>query len=124
MPHSKIVLLLLVVSFSDVVFAGPKVVPHPKVRFVTVRNDKFAVIRELKDPKVIKSVQDIFLRAKKTGDTKTHLKKVTHMIDFSDRWLVDIHSGEITVLSKTRVAVYRIEPKDLVEFKKIIIHKA
>lgn len=119
----KITLLLLVTPLSGVVFAGPKVVPHPKVGVVTIRDSKFTIVQEIKEPDGIKFVQNVFLRAKKVGDTKTHLKKPTHTIDFSDRWLVDLDSGEVSVLSKANVTVYRIKVKDLEVLNKIINNK-
>ncbi len=83
-------------------------------------DDKFVVVHELKGPRQIKMLQDAFLRAKRVGDTASKLKTPTHKIDFSDRWLIDFHSGEIGVLSKSVTAVYQLEPKDLVALKRLI----
>lgn len=65
-------------------------------------------------------VQDAFLRAKRVGDTASSLKTPTHKIDFSDRWLIDINSGEIGVLSKAVTDVYQLDPKDLIVLKRLI----
>lgn len=121
---TRILWLLSLFVCSGIVCAGPKVIPHPRVGIVAVRNSEFVVVHEFKDPKSIKFIQGVFLHAKKVGDTKTHLTKPTHKIDFSDRWLIDINSGEIRLLSKAHVAVYRIEGADLIEFKKQINNKA
>jgi len=48
------------------------------------------------------------------------LKSITHKIDFSDRWLLNIKTGEIGVLSMAVVDVYQISPIDLKNLKKLI----
>lgn len=116
----RLVSLLLLMVCSAIVCAGPKVVPHPKAGVVKVRDENFIVVYEFKTPQSIKLVQGIFLRAKKIGDTKAHFQNATHKMDFSDRWLIDINSGEIRVLSKAMVPVYRIEAGDLAELKGLI----
>ena len=65
-------------------------------------------------------IQDAFLRAKRVGDTATMLKNATHKIDFSDRWLVDIRTGEIGLLTKVVTDVFRLESKDLVMLKSLL----
>jgi hypothetical protein len=97
--------------------AGPTVVVHPKSGSVAIRDAKFFVVQELKNPKQIKFVQDAFLRAKRVGDTKTKLKSTTHKIDFSDRWLIDVKSGEFAVLTKVVTDVYQLEARDLADLK-------
>jgi hypothetical protein len=114
----------LLLLYANNCIAGPAVVPHPKSPAVKVWDSKFVVIQEFKDPKKIKAIQGIFLRAKRVGDTSTHLKTSTHKIDFSDRWLLDVTKGEIGVLSKAVVDVYQIEPKDLKALLKLIKSKA
>ena len=111
---------VVIIAFCGACSAGPTVVVHPKSAGVTIRDSKFDVVRELKDPKQIKIVQDAFLRAKRVGDTATKLKSVTHKIDFSDRWLVDIKTGEIGVLTKVVTDVYQLESKDLVILKSLL----
>ncbi len=100
--------------------AGPTVVVHPKSGSVTIRDLKFNVVQELKDPRQIKIVQDAFLRAKRVGDTGTKLRNPTHKIDFSDRWLVEMKTGEIGVLTKIVTDVYQLDPKDLVTVRSLL----
>ncbi|MES2657338.1 MAG: hypothetical protein V4689_01910 [Verrucomicrobiota bacterium] len=111
---------VLFVACCGACSAGPTVVVHPKSAGVTIRDSKFNVVRELNDPKQIKVVQDAFLRAKRIGDTGTQLKTPTHKIDFSDRWLVDIKTGEIGVLTKVVTDVYQLDAKDLVTLKGLL----
>jgi photosystem II stability/assembly factor-like uncharacterized protein len=111
---------VMVLAFCGACIAGPTVVVHPKSASVTIRDSKFDVVQELKDPKQIKLVQDAFLRAKRIGDTATKLKSATHKIDFSDRWLVDMKSGEIGVLTKVVTDVYQLDPKDLAALKSLL----
>jgi hypothetical protein len=110
----------MLLAFCGVCIAGPTVVIHPKSASVTIRDSKFDVVQELKDPKQIKIIQDALLRAKRIGDTSTKLKGATHKIDFSDRWLVDVKSGEIGVLTKTVTDVYQLEAKDLAALKDLL----
>ena len=119
-----LVITVLTPAFCGICCAGPSVVSHPKAPSVKIWDDKFVVVQELKDPRQIKIVQDAFLRAKRVGDTASNLKTPTHKIDFSDRWLIDFHSGEIGVLSKMVTDVYQIAPKDLIAFKRLIAPKA
>lgn len=105
---------------SCIGLAGSKVVPHEKEPIVKVWDNKFKIVQEFEDPKQIGIVQGIFLRAKRVGDTSTHLKTSTHKIDFSDRWIVDLNSGEIAVLSKRVVTVFQIVDKDLIALRKLI----
>ncbi|MBK1856837.1 hypothetical protein [Cerasicoccus arenae] len=114
------VFALLLIAFAAACIAGPAVVLHPKSPAVKIWDDQFVVVQEFDDPKEIKTIQDIFLRSKRVGDTSTHLKNSTHKVSFSDRWLLDIKSGEIGVLSKAVVDVYQIAPKDLKILKKLI----
>ena len=111
-------------AFCGICDAGPSVVTHPKSPSVRIRNDKFVVVQELKDPKQIKVVQDAFFRAKRVGDTASQLKTPTHKIDFSDRWLIDINSGEFRVLTKMVTDVYQLDAKDLIALKSLIEKKA
>ena len=115
---------VLLLAFCGTCIAGPTVVVHPKSASVTIRDSKFDVVQELKDPKQIKLVQDAFLRAKRVGDTATKLKSATHKTDFSDRWLVDIKSGEIGVLTKVVTDVYQLDAKDLAAIKSLLEPKA
>jgi hypothetical protein len=110
----------MLIAFCGACIAGPTVTVHPKSASVTIRDSKFDVVQELKDPKQIKLVQDAFLRAKRVGDTATNLKGATHKIDFSDRWLVDINSGEFAVLTKAVTDVYQLDAKDLAALKDIL----
>ena len=114
----------MLLAFCGTCIAGPTVVVHPKSASVTIRDSKFDVVQELKDPKQIKLVQDAFLRAKRVGDTATKLKSATHKFDFSDRWLVDINSGEIGVLTKVVTDVYQLDAKDLAALKSLLKPKA
>lgn len=112
--------VLLLIVFCGACSAGPTVVVHPKSAGVTIRDSKFDVARELKCPKNVRMIQDAFLRAKRVGDTATMLKNATHKIDFSDRWLVDIRTGEIGLLTKVVTDVFRLESKDLVMLKSLL----
>ena len=100
------------------------VVVHPKSAGVIIRDSKFDVVQELRDSKQIKIIQDAFLRAKRVGDTATKLKSTTHKIDFSDRWLIDIHSGEFRVLTKVVTDVYQLDANDLVAVKSLLEPRA
>ena len=111
---------VLLSAFCEACIAGPSVIPDPKSASVTIRDDKFTVVQELKSPKQIKIVQDAFLRAKRIGDTASSSKTPTHKIDFSDRWLIDINSGEFRLLTKTVTDVYQLDAKDLIALKKTI----
>ncbi len=104
-----------------VAIAGPKVVPHPNAGgIVKVSSKDYSVIHKFKDAKDIALLQGIFLRAKKIGDTRSHLKKSTHKLNFSDSWLVDMNTGETGVLSKAHTPVYKIEPQDLKKLKRLL----
>ena len=116
----RLVPILLLLACCEACCAGPTVVPHPNSAGVTIRDSKFDVVQDLRDPKQIKVVQDAFLRAKRVGNTGTHLKTPTHKIDFSDRWLVDINSGEIGVLTKIVTDVYQIGAKELVKLRGLL----
>lgn len=120
----RLVPALLLLTFCGVCLAGPAVVVHPKTDDVTIRDSNFDIVQVLKDPKKIKIVQDAFLRAKRIGDTTTKLKGMTHKIDFSDRWLIDIKSGEIGVLTKAVTDVYQLEAGDLAALKGLLKPKA
>ena len=111
---------VMLLAFSGLCCAGPTVVVHPKSGSVAIRNSKFDIVQDLKDPKLIKIVQDAFFRARRVGDTATKLKGTTHKIDFSDRWLIDFKSGEIGVLTKIMTDVYQLDPKDLVTLKALL----
>ena len=111
---------VMLFAFCGACIAGPTVVVHPKGAGVTIRDPKFEVVHELKDPKQIKVIQDAFLRAKGVGDTTTKLKGGTHKIDFSDRWLVDLESGEIGVLTMAVTEVYQLDPTDLVTLRDLL----
>jgi hypothetical protein len=115
---------VILLAFCGACIAGPTVVVHPKSASVTIRDSKFDVVQELKDPKQIKLVQDAFLRAKRVGDTATKLKSATHKINFSDQWLLDIKSGEIGVLTKVVTDVYQLDAKDLAGLKSLLEPKA
>lgn len=115
-----IVQTVLLLAFCGACSAGPTVVVHPKSAGVTIRDSKLDVVQVLRDPKKIKIVQDSFLRAKRVGDTVTKLKSTTHRIDFSDRWLIDIKSGEIGVLTKVVTDVYQLDPNDLLTLKGLL----
>lgn len=112
--------ILLLLAYCEACCAGPTVVPHPNSAGVTIRDSKFDVVQDLRSSKQIKVVQDAFLRAKRVGDTGTHLKTPTHKIDFSDRWLVDIKTGEIAVLTKVVTDLYQLDAKDLVTLKGLL----
>lgn len=114
----------ILLCFAGACMAGPAVVPHPKAPAVKIWDSKFVVVQEFSDPKMIKAIQDIFARSKRVGDTSSHLKTPTHKIDFSDRWLLEINTGEIGVLSKAIVDVYQVGPRDLKKLQKLIETKA
>lgn len=117
----QLVITFVLIPFS-VAFAGPQVVPHPKSKNnVLVWEHNFEVFFRFKEPTSIKIIQDAFLRAKKVGDTSSHLKKTTHFIDFSDRWQIDLKSGEIAVFSKTITNVYQLNDEDLNTLQKLIL---
>ena len=121
----RLLLVSLYIVFHSIACAGPKVAPHPNAGgVVKVSNKDYSAIYEFKEAKDIALFQGIFLRAKKVGNTRTHLKKTTHKINFSDSWLVDMNTGEAGVLSKTHMPVYRIAPKDLKVLKKLLDNKA
>jgi hypothetical protein len=111
---------IMLLVFCGACIARPTVVVRSGSASVTIRDSKFEIVQELKDPKQIKLVQDAFLRAKRVGDTATKLKSATHKIDFSDRWLIDMKSGEIGVLTKVVTDVYKLDPKDLVTLKSLL----
>jgi len=111
---------LLSLISVNICIAGPSVILHPKSPTIKVWDNKFVIVQEFKTPKKIKTIQDIFLRSKRIGNTSSHLISPTHKIDFSDRWLLDIKSGEIRMLSKAVVNVYQITPEDLKILKKLI----
>ncbi len=116
--------VLLAFIFTLACIAGPEVVPNPKSPAVKVWDNNFVVVQEFKDPETIQMIQGIFLRSRRVGDTNSHLKTPTHKIDFSDRWLFDIESGEIGVLSKAVVDVHQVDPADLKSLKRLIENKA
>ena len=119
----RIAPILLLLACCEPCCAGPTVVPHPNSAGVTIRDSKFNVVQVLRDPMQIKAVQDAFLRVKRVGDTGTHLKTPTHKIDFSDRWLVDIKTGEIGFLTKVVSDVYQLDAKDLMTLKGLLESK-
>ena len=98
MKTKRKALFFLVLSFMPICisFGGPRVSPQNGENII-VRDNQFKIKREITHPKEIKLVQDIFLRAKKIGDTKSHLTSPTHKIDFTDRWLIDLKQGEFAV---------------------------
>jgi hypothetical protein len=120
----RVVLAFLFVGLSGICAAGPTVVPYPRAASVKVLDDKFVVVQEFKDSKQIKLAQSIFLRSKRVGGTQSYLKTPTHKIDFSDRWLIDINSGEIGCLSKKTMDVYQIDAQDLLVLRNLIETKA
>ena len=111
---------VILLAFCGACIAGPIVVVHPKSAGVNIRDSKSNVVQELKEPKQIKLVQDAILRAKRVGDTATNLKSATHKLDFSDRWLLDIRSGEIGVLTKAVTDVYQLDANDLAAIKSLL----
>ena len=118
--HLGPVVLLALCGVSS---AGPSLVVHPNSAGVTIRDSKFVVVQDLRDPNQIKIIQDAFLRAKRVGDTSTKLKSPTHKIDFSDRWLIDLQSGEFGVLTKVATDVYQLDSKDLETLKDLLESK-
>ena len=104
-------------------FAGPRVSPPKNAEGVNIRNNEFEIERVISDPQKIEWLQNAFHRAKKVGDTKSHLKNPTHKIDLSDRWLIDLQNGEIGVLSKAATDVYQITQEDLEALQKLIQDK-
>ena len=117
---SKLTLILASLAICGICHAGPSVAPPPKVNSVNVRGADFSLVKNVSDPKDLKLLQDMFLRAKRVGDTATMLKTPTHKIDFSNRWLIDINSGEIGVLSKGVTDVYQLDAKDLIALKGLL----
>ena len=92
--------IFLLISPS-VVFAGPVVVPHPKLNgTVNFRETHTGVMHNVSDALTITQLQEMFKRARKIGDTISHLKTYSHNIDFSNRWLVNLDTGEIGMLRK------------------------
>lgn len=119
--HSFVIMLVAIIS--GVCFAGPNVSPHPNAEGVSIRNSESDIELVISDPQKIEWLQNVFLRAKKVGDTKSHLKSSTHKIDLSDRWLLDLQNGEIAVLSKAVTDVYQISEEDLEALQKLIDDK-
>ena len=121
---------LMVILFSlmnslfiipSVVFAGPVVVPHPKLKgTVNLRDARSGVMHTVSDVFIINQLQEMFKRARKIGDTISHLKTYSHNIDFSNRWLVNLDTGEIGMLRKQVSDDYQMEPDDLKELQQII----
>ncbi|MEM7384129.1 MAG: hypothetical protein AAF514_04220 [Verrucomicrobiota bacterium] len=104
----------------DKTSSGPIVRPHSQTGTVEIRQ-ALKVVRTLTEAEHIEAVQDVFLRSRKTGDSQTHKVKATHTIDFSDRWLVDLQSGNLTILSKAVTPVYRMQPHDLEVLRLLIL---
>lgn len=116
-------LLLVILSFTQlsVAFAGPSVIPHSKLNnSVNIRDTDTGVIRNISDASTVTLLQEMFKRAKKIGDTVSHLKTYSHNIDFSNRWLVDLDTGEIGILKKQVSDVYQLQAEDLKKLKQII----
>lgn len=112
--------IFLLISPS-VVFAGPVVVPHPKLNgTVNFRDTHTGVMHNISDALTITQLQEMFKRARKIGDTISHLKTYSHNIDFSNRWLVNLDTGEIGMLRKQVGDVHQLEPDDLKKLQQII----
>jgi hypothetical protein len=106
---------------SSVVFAGPVVVPHQKLSgTVNVRDTHTGVMHNISDASTITQLQEMIKRARKIGDTSSHLKTYSYNIDFSDRWLVNLDTGEIGMLRMLVGDVYQLEPDDLKKLRQII----
>lgn len=118
----KFFLLHLLFFFStSVVVAGPLVTPNPKLKnTVNIRDVRTGIIVNISDSLIIMELQEMFKRAKKTGNTISGLKTYSHNIDFSERWLVNLDTGEIGILRKMVGDVYTLESEDLDRLKKII----
>jgi hypothetical protein len=92
------IVILFLIS-SSIVFAGPVVVPHPKANnTVNFRDTQIRIISNISDVSTITQIQEMFRRSKKIGDTISHLRTYSHNIDFSDRWLVNLETGEFGML--------------------------
>jgi hypothetical protein len=114
-------LIVLLFLSSSVVYAGPFVVPHSKLNHsVNIRNISSGAMLKISDTSIVAQIQDMFKRAKRIGDSRSHLKTVSHNIDFSDRWMVDLSTGEFGILKKRIGDVYRLESQDLENLKQII----
>jgi hypothetical protein len=111
-------------ALCAVCYAGPVVAVHPKAKSVNIWDDKFVVVQELVEPKQIQIFQDAFRRAKRIRNNATEPVRATHKIDFAERWLIDIDSGELVVLSKAIVDVYVLDAKDLIAVRALIDPKA
>jgi len=118
MKHISILLLSLFISRSC--FGGPIVSIHENADGVTVRDNEFKVIGTISTPKQIAEVQRVFLNAKKIGTTKKQLINPSHKFDFSDRWLVDMSSGEFVLLTKQHTDIYQFSREDLERLKELL----
>jgi hypothetical protein len=117
---SRAIVILFLIS-SSIVFAGPVVVPHPhRDNGVNFRDTHTGVMSNISDVSTITQIQEMFRRSKKIGDTISHLRTYSHNIDFSDRWLVNLETGEIGMLRKKVSDVYQLESEDLKKLKIII----
>ena len=124
-PSAVIFSLIAMLAASlTMLSAGPVVVLHLNSKTVKVWNNEFEVVHEFRDHAQIKVIQDVFSRAKKIGNTSSYLKTPTHKIDFSDRWLIDLNTGEFGMLSKQVRDVYQLEAEDLEALKRLIPTKA
>lgn len=120
-PLKLILFYSLFFLCSSVVFAGPLVTPHQKSNnTVNIRDVRTGIMVNISDASTIAQLQEMFKRAKRTGDTISRLKTYSHNIDFSDRWLVNLNTGEIGILRKMVGDVYTLEPEDLDKLKIII----
>ena len=111
-------------AFCEMCLAGPSVAVHPKSPSVKIWDNASAVVCELVDPKQIAVVQDAFRRAKRIRSNATTKVRVTHSIGFRNRWLIDLDSGEIAVLTMAITNVYKLAPEDLIEVRALIAPKA
>lgn len=85
-----------------------------------MRDARTGVIHNHSNELTITQLQEMFKRARKIGDTISHLKTYSHNIDFSDRWLFNLDTGEIGMLRKKVGDVYQLEPDDLKKLQQII----
>jgi hypothetical protein len=114
-------LTIFLLTSPSGVLAGPVVVPHPKANgTVNLRDTHTGVMHNVGDELTVTQLQEMFKRARKIGDTISHLKTYSHSIDFSNRWLVNLDTGEIGMLRMLVGDVYQLEPDDLKKLQQII----
>jgi hypothetical protein len=78
---------------------------------VFIRDHNFDLVVTLTDPVEIKSIIDAIRRAPVIPAT-TGGPPLSHKIDLKDRWLYDVSSGRLMLLSKTDQPTYQLIAAD------------